>query len=81
MTHIYLPDGCLIIDDSELMPDHRARLMAHEGIPPDAIASELGEPLADVKRWIAECPYESPEDYWLRRYNEGTHRDDDEEDE
>jgi hypothetical protein len=78
MAHITLPDGSLIIDDSELMPQHRARLMAHEGMPPAAIASELGEPLADVQQWIAECPYESPEAYWLRRYNSGTHLDDDE---
>ena len=80
MAHINLPDGSLIIDDSELMPEHRARLMAHEGMPPDAIASELGKPLADVQQWIAECPYESPEAYWLRRYHEGN-LDDDEEDE
>lgn len=78
MAHITLPDGSLIIDDSELMPEHRARRMAHEGMPSDAIASELGEPLADVQQWISECPYESPEVYWLRRYNEGTHHDDDE---
>lgn len=78
MAHITLPDGSLIIDDSELMPDHRARRMAHEGMQPAAIASELGEPLADVQQWIAECPYESPEDFWLRRYNSGTHLNDDE---
>lgn len=78
MTHITLPDGSLITDDSELMPQHQARRMAHEGMPPAAIASELGEPLANVQQWIAECPYESPEDYWLRRYNSGTHLDDDE---
>ncbi|WP_053162045.1 hypothetical protein [Pseudomonas brassicacearum] len=81
MAHITLPDGSLIIDDSELMPQHQARRMAHEGTPPAAIASELGEPLADVQQWIQEAPYETPEAYWLRRYNEGTHRDDDQEDE
>ena len=81
MAHITLPDGSLIIDDSELMPQHRARLMAHEGMAPAAIASELGEPLADVQLWIQEAPYETPEAYWLRRYSEGTHRDDDQEDE
>lgn len=78
MTHITLPDGSLIIDDSELMPQHQARRMAHEGMPPAAIASELGEPLADVQQWIQEAPYETPEAYWLRRYNSGTHLDDDE---
>ncbi|AZD19678.1 hypothetical protein C4K24_0344 [Pseudomonas chlororaphis subsp. aurantiaca] len=78
MAHITLPDGSLIIDDSELMPEHQARRMAHEGMQPAAIASELGESLADVQQWIQEAPYETPEAYWLRRYNEGTHRDDDE---
>jgi hypothetical protein len=78
MAHITLPDGSLIIDDSELMPSHSARRMAHEGMLPAAIAFELGEPLADVQQWIAECPYESPEDYWLRRYHEGNLDDDDE---
>lgn len=54
------------------MPDHQARRMAHEGTPPEAIAHELGEPLATVQRWIQEAPYETPEQYWLRRYNEGS---------
>ncbi|MNN64886.1 hypothetical protein D3C81_1803560 [compost metagenome] len=80
MAHIYLPDGSLLIDDSELMPQHQARRMAHEGMQPAAIASDLGEPLADVQRWIQEAPYETPEAYWLRRYHEGN-LDDDEEDE
>lgn len=79
MAHITLPDGSLIIDDSELMPQHQARRMAHEGVPPSAIASELGEPLADVQQWIAEAPYETPEAYWLRRYNEGNLDDDENE--
>lgn len=76
MARITLPDGSLIIDDSELMPRHQARRMAHEGVPPAAIASELSESLAVVEQWIQEAPYETPEAYWLRRYNEGTHRDD-----
>lgn len=76
MAHITLPDGSLIIDDSELMPQHQARRLAHGGVLPAAIASDLGESLADVQRWIAEGPYESPEDYWLRRYNSGIHLDD-----
>lgn len=79
MTTITLPDGSSIIDDSELMPRHRARRMAHEGMPSDAIASELGQSLADVERWIAEAPYETPEAYWLRRYHEGNLDDDEDE--
>jgi len=79
MTTITLPDGSIIMDDSELMPDHRARRMAHEGVPPAAIASELGESLADVQQWIAEAPYETPEAYWLRRYHEGNLDDDEDE--
>ncbi|MNY21234.1 hypothetical protein D3C86_1547650 [compost metagenome] len=78
MAHITLPDGSLIIDDSELMPDYRARRMAHEGQSSFSIADELGEPLADVQQWIQEAPYETPEAYWLRRYNEGKLDDEDE---
>jgi hypothetical protein len=76
MAHITLPDGSLVIDDSELMPEHQARRMAHEGVLPAAIASDLGESLADVQQWIQEAPYETPEAYWLRRYNEGNLDDD-----
>ena len=50
MSIITLPDGSVICDDSELMPQHQARRMAHEGMQPAAIASDLGEPLADVQR-------------------------------
>jgi hypothetical protein len=78
MTRITLPDGTSIIDDSELMPRHQARRMAHEGMSPAAIADELEEPLATVQGWIQEAPYETPEQYWLRRYNAGTHLADDE---
>lgn len=83
MATINLPDGSIIIDDSELKPSYQARLLAHEGMTPTDIVSELsytGCSLTDVQRWIAEAPYESPETYWMRRYNEGTHMQDDEED-
>lgn len=81
MAHIILPDGTGILDDSELMPRYQARRMAHEGMSPAAIADELEEPLATVQGWIQEAPYETPEQYWMRRYNAGTHLDDDDEDE
>ncbi|AQL38748.1 hypothetical protein [Pseudomonas syringae] len=74
MAHINLPDGTVVIDDSELYPDHQARRMAHEGQTPAEIADELEERLDIVQGWIQEGPYESPEAYWLRRYNAGTHR-------
>lgn len=76
MTTITLPDGTIIIDDSELYPDFQARRMAHEGSTPVEIAEALEVPLADVQRWIIEARYETPEEYWLRRYNAGTHLDD-----
>lgn len=81
MTSVTLPDGSTIIDDSELYPDFQARRMAHEGQTATEIAGALGKPLTNVMRWIAECPYETPEAYWLRRYNDGTHRQDPDEDE
>lgn len=76
MTTITLPDGSVIIDDSELRPEFLARKMNADGISVEDVAAELGEPLADVQRWIAEAPYESPEMYWLRIYNSGALSDD-----
>ncbi|WP_085664153.1 hypothetical protein [Pseudomonas sp. B5(2017)] len=78
MTTITLPDGTFIIDDSELNPDFEARRMAHEGSTPIEIAEALEVPLEDVHRWL-EVPYETPEAYWLRRYNDGAHLDDEDE--
>ncbi|EGH27392.1 hypothetical protein PSYMO_40230 [Pseudomonas amygdali pv. mori str. 301020] len=80
MATIELPNGTVVIDDSELYPDHQARRMAHEGQTPAEIADELGESVSTVQEWIDEVPYESPEDYWMRRYNAGTHLDHDYED-
>ncbi|RMU48748.1 terminase gpP N-terminus-related DNA-binding protein [Pseudomonas savastanoi] len=73
MACITLPDGTVIIDDSELYPKHQARRMAHEGQTPAEIADALGESVSTVQEWIDEEPYESPEAYWMRRYNAGTH--------
>ncbi|AYL81309.1 helix-turn-helix domain-containing protein [Pseudomonas syringae pv. actinidiae] len=73
MACITLPDGTEIIDDSELYPEHQARRMAHEGQTPAEIADALGESVSTVQEWIDEEPYESPEAYWMRRYNAGTH--------
>ena len=78
MTLITLPNGAVIIDDSGLMPHSMARRMASEGMLPAAIAAELDESLAEVEQWIREGPYETPEQYWLRRYNDGTLNDEDE---
>lgn len=80
MTHIHLPDGTSIIDDSELMPSHQARRMASEGLTPPEIAAALELDLPTVELYLSYGPYESPEDYWMRRYNEGTHLLDDDED-
>ncbi|WP_137164035.1 hypothetical protein [Pseudomonas asiatica] len=77
MTTITLPDGTIIIDDSELYPDFQARRMAHEDSTPAEIANALEVPLEDVQRWLVEAPYETPEAYWLRRYREGTVHDED----
>lgn len=81
MTLITLPNGALIIDDSGLMPYSTARRMAHEGSSAAEIAAELDESLAEVEQWIQDGPYETPEAYWLRRYNEGTLNDEDDKDE
>jgi len=78
MTTITLPDGSIIIDDSELRPDFRARKMNADGIAIEEIAAELGESLATVQAWIDAQPYEAPEAYWLRLYHEGALRDEDE---
>jgi len=79
MTHIHLPDGTSIIDDSELMPSHQARRMASEGMTAPEIAAEMELDLPTVEHYLADGPYENPEDYWNRRYHEGTHLDDEDE--
>ncbi|GGJ53457.1 hypothetical protein [Pseudomonas avellanae] len=81
MTQIHLPDGTEIIDDSELMPSHQARRMASEGMPAPEIATALELDLPTVELYLSWGPYESPEAYWMRRYNAGTHLDDEYEDE
>jgi len=77
MATINFPDGSMIIDDSKLMPNWQARQMLAEGMTPEAIAADMNLPLPKVLEYLAEGPYESPQDYWMRRYNEGTHLDDD----
>lgn len=80
MAQIDFPDGSMIIDDSELMPNFQARKLAADGMTSADIVRELsyaGCSLSDVERWIAQAPYESPETYWMRRYNAGTHMQDD----
>lgn len=81
MTHILLPDGTSIIDDSGLMPSHQARRMASEGSTAPEIATALELDVSRVELYLSWGPYESPEDYWMRRYNEGTHLIDEDEDE
>ncbi|MDF3867840.1 hypothetical protein P3W53_25470 [Pseudomonas denitrificans (nom. rej.)] len=76
MTTITLPDGSIIIDDSELRPEFLARKMNADGIAVENIAAELGESLTNVQHWISEAPYEDPETYWLRIYNSGALSDD-----
>lgn len=79
MTHIHLPDGTSIIDDSELMPSHQARRLAFEGMTAPEIATALELDLPTVELYLSYGPYESAEDYWMRRYNAGTHLDDEDE--
>lgn len=78
MVTVTLPDGSVIFDDSELQPNWRARRMFAEGIAVEVIAIELGESLADIRRWISEAPYETPEAYWTRLYHSGVLSDEDE---
>lgn len=73
MTHITLPDGTSLIDDSGLMPSHIARYLHSEGMTAEEIAVDLKEPLSSIEEWLSWGPYESPEDYWNRLYREGKH--------